>query len=490
MKLGWIGLHERDPGGHMTGVLSRATLCGLALLIAATALPASGAVPDSDAVRAIITFRDGLPTGLEAELTSLGVRDAMGFESIDAVTLTAPQSVLDRYASDPRVLQVRAQRRLRLNLYASVEQIGAQGVEVPETYDIPDRGTFTRPGVSGAGQTIAILDTGIWTGHPDLFDQVVKSLHFEFQYALPSAFTPEQRDLVFAGTGSLANADDWGHGTHVAGIAAGTGESASGRENHGVAPGARLVSLGMAHLQNGLVDDAGWEANAIAAIDWVMRHHDDPEFGSNGIRIVNNSWSLTGTDLIFGAPQYDPLKAIIQQVVSKGVVMVFAAGNGGPGPVGEIPNAMPEVITVANACKAADSCGNGKLNSTSSRGPSVDVAAPGSNIISASLPASLVGALGQLGGNYGATQQDQIVNRAFYTSASGTSMAAPHISGVVALMLQVNPALTPAQILAILSSTATDKGPAGHDDGWGHGLVNVRKALIEAHKTTLPPISA
>lgn len=471
----------------MKGSLTKATIFALALLTGSTALPASGSVLDPGSVRAIITFQHGLPAGIQSELQALGIRDAMGFDAIDAVTLTAPRSVLARYAMDPRVLQVRAQRRLRLDLYGSVGQIGAQGVEVPETYEIPERGTFTRPGVSGAGQTIAILDTGIWTGHPDLFDQVTKSMHFEFQYALPSIFTPEQRDIVFAGTGALANLDDWGHGTHVAGIAAGTGESAAGRENHGVAPGAKLVSLGMAHLQNGLVDDAGWEANAIAAIDWIARHHKDPEFGPNGIRIVNNSWSLTGTDLIFGAPEYDPLKAIIQQVVAKGVVMVFAAGNSGGAGVGEIPNGMPEVITVANACKAADSCGNGKLDSTSSRGEAVDVAAPGADIISASLPPSLVGVAGQLGGNYGASTEDQVKNRAFYTSASGTSMASPHIAGVVALMLQINPALTPEQVLQILGTTADDKGPAGHDEGWGHGLVNVRRALIETHKTTLPP---
>ena len=371
-----------------------------------------------------------------------------------------------------------------MNLYASVDQIGARTVSSPADYTVGEQ-TFTRPGVTGAGQTVAILDTGIWSGHPDLAGRVVKQLNFEFQYAHAAA-SPTKRDVVYETTGASSMVDDWGHGTHVAGIVGGAGIASAGRSNHGVAPGANLVSLKMADLHNGLPDDAGWESNAIAALDWVLRHHNDAEFGPNGIRVVNNSWGLTGTDTLFGKPTYDPLAAVINQLVERGVVMVFAAGNDHPSKgVGAVPNGMDSVVTVAASCKAVHSCKAGQIAGFSSRGAAVDVAAPGTDIISTVLPPSLTGALGQIGGNYGTTTEHQVRNRAFYGSASGTSMAAPHVAGVVALMLQVNPQLTPAQVLQILQSTADDMLTPGHDINSGYGQVNVPRALEAAHQLSL-----
>ena len=450
---------------------------------------------------AIVTFPGAIPAGFEAELEALDVRNAMAFPSARAVAVTAPLSVLRVLNDDPRVLDVRAQRRLDFNLYASVEQIDAAAAALPSEYIVNDQ-TFTRPGVTGAGQTVAVIDTGIWGGHPDLLNKVTKSLQFEFSYTLPPVFIPERRDLVFESLGPSSNIDTWGHGTHVAGIVAGTGAMAAGRENHGVAPGANLVSLAIGEAHNGLVDDVGWEANAMAAIDWLTRHHDDEAFGPGGIRVANNSWSLTGTDVLFEKPTYDPLAAMIRDIVLKeDVIMVFAAGNYGSSE-GAIrpPNAVPQVITVANACKAIDSCGEGRISGDSSRGEQVDVTAPGSDIISTSIPASVIGALKPFyGGSYGSTTQEQAQNNAFYTGASGTSMAAPHVAGLVALMLQIDPDLSPADAERILIQTSVDiefpNGPGagafpGHDIHSGWGLVNAEAALRAVHQQALHEGSA
>ena len=472
-------------------MMRRRNLWCLALLVSlllTASLPATGAAVDAAPVRVIVTFRDRVPAGLEAELTSMGATGAMAFPSIDSVAFAAPRSTAELFAADPRVLQVRPQRRLEFTLHASVEQINGQGVETPETYAVGRR-TYARPGVSGAGQTVAVIDTGIWGGHPDLLGKVSKSLNFELQYTYAPVFAPEQRDVAFLGTGPLSNVDTWGHGTHVAGIIGGTGAMAAGRENHGVAPGAQLVSLKIGDVWNGFPQDAGWETNALAAIDWILRHHDDAEFGPHGIQVVNNSWSLMPEDFIFGPVVYDPMKALIQQVVAEDVTMVFAAGNSGPNSVVPVPNGMDEVISVGNACKVVDSCGEGNIAGDSSTGPAVDIAAPGSNIISTYLPPSLVGAIKPFsGGSYGSTTEEEAQNNAFYTAASGTSMAAPHIAGVIALMLEIDPTLTPSQIRDLLMSTATDKGPAGQDDAWGAGLVNVREVLRAVHQRTVAPI--
>jgi subtilisin family serine protease len=148
------------------------------------------------------------------------------------------------------------------------------------------------------------------------------------------------------------------------------------------------------------------------------------------------------------------------------------------------------VITVASACKALfGSCPAGQVNSFSSRGASVDVAAPGDQILSAQAPNSILAPLGQtLEGDYfGDSPTDDAQNRLNYMRLSGTSMATPHIAGVVALLLQANPDLTPAEVREILTSTATDmvvEGDAelvpGFDNASGYGIVNVRKALAKA----------
>lgn len=490
------------------------------LLVAAAAALSVAAVPSAQALttpapqealdRFVLRLADGQQAAaLEDRLTRLGVTSAVAFETIDALAVTAPRSAVDALLASGVVESARPERRLQLDLAESVEYIGAARATLDKPATVKTRtGKVVRPAVDGTGSTVAVLDTGIADVHPDLLGQVTTHRNFEFAYAAEMLLDAEQLDAYALATGDSARTDDIGHGTHVGGIVAGNGTAAQkrGNDNRGVAPGAQLVDLRIAAGPvQGLVDDAGWERNAIAAFDWLLRHNKDEEFGPNGIAVNTNSWGLTGTDVVFGKPDFDPLADIIAKVDKAGMITVFSAGNDGADDdvrASTVPNGLPQVISVAASCKpgaTTQGCGDPKKNDIatfSSRGPAVDIAAPGVEIVSAVSP-SIVGAIGkgcapsELGpvpclltpgsyGGEGATAADVAANYALYGSLNGTSMAAPHIAGVVALLLEANPKLTPAQVQTILAGTAKDRQAKGRDIEAGYGLVDVPAALVAA----------
>ena len=467
------------------------TLLPAAALLAATAATAS----PTDPVRAFVTYQQ-LPPGIASELNLLRVGNAVVLEgavipTINSVSITAPRAVLDYLATDPRVLAIRPQRKLKLHHYSSVEQINARGVELAETVG-PAACSKERPGVTGAGVTVAVIDSGVHAAHPGLLGRVLTGLNFEG--SLPQRETGvvsvEEADAYAEATGPTALQDEVGHGTHCAGTIGGDGTGSSGLNLAGVAPGVEMISMKIASGANGVVADAGFEANAVRAIDYLTRHKD-----TLNARVASNSWGLLAEEeqaILLGPTDFDPVQAAVRAAVEAGIVMVFAAGNDGPGPdtVRAFPNAMEEVITVGSACKASfGSCPAGEMNDFSSRGASVDVAAPGDQILSAQSPNSVLAPLGQtLEGDYfGDSPQDEAQNRINYMRLSGTSMATPHVAGVVALLLEASPELTPAEVRTILTTTATDMAIEGHEEllpgfdlASGHGLVNVRKALAMA----------
>jgi len=491
------------------------------LLIAAAAAVSLAAVPGAHALtpsaasdasldRFVLRLADGQSaSALEGRLTSLGVTSAVAFETIDALAVTAPRSAVDALLASGVVESARPERRIQLHLAESVKYIGADRALLDTPAKVKTRtGSVMRPSVDGTGTTVAVLDTGIADAHPDLLGQVTTHRNFELAYAADMLLDAGQLDTYALATGDTARTDDIGHGTHVAGIVAGNGTGAQKRTNanRGVAPGAKLVDLRIAAGPvQGLVDDAGWERNAIAAFDWLIRHHKDKAFGANGIGVNTNSWGLTGTDVVYGKPDFDPLAEIIRKVDAAGMVTVFSAGNDGAADDVRgttVPNGLPQVISVAASCKPGaktQGCGDPKVNDIakfSSRGPAVDIAAPGVEIVSTVSP-SIIGALGkgcapkELGpvpcvltpgsyGGEGATPADVAANYALYGSLNGTSMAGPHIAGVVALLLEANPKLTPVQVQTILAGTAKDRQAAGRDIEAGYGLVNVPGALVAA----------
>jgi subtilisin family serine protease len=208
-----------------------------------------------------------------------------------------------------------------------------------------------------------------------------------------------------------------GHGTHIAGI---IGARQNGSGLVGVAPGAQLYALKVFELINGSC--ASWASNQIAAIDWAV---------ANGIRVLNVSVTST---VVLGAYQ-----AAVSTAAAAGVLIVGAAGNASATTVA-YPAAYTNVVAVGGLTAA-----NGAAY-FSNTGPELWLAAPGLSITSTA-PG---------GGS---------------AIKSGTSMAAAHVAGVAALLLQVHPTWTPSQVRAALQSGATDVGSPGWDPATGWGLV-------------------
>jgi serine protease AprX len=315
-------------------------------------------------------------------------------------------------------------------------------------------GTVTVGGqiVDGSGIGVAVVDTGVDGWHPDLVDRmgenvkVVPSLGLLGGTAIPF---PE------SDTASLG-----GHGTHVAGIVAGDGTASDGRF-HGAATGATIHGVSGGTLVS--------LHSALEALYWVLDNHDTV---APAIRVVNNSWGSS-------AREYDGNSAAaraVRALIEEGVVVVFAAGNdGGDGSTQrtsvQCVDPTPGMICVASYDDGGTGTRDGSTSRFSSRGDATrpetwpDLAAPGSNIVAAcraTLPVCATGILG-------------VDDPLHYASLSGTSMAAPHIAGIAAQVLQVDPTLTPAEVESVLVSTATSYGEPGH--AAGAGLVDAVAAV-------------
>ncbi len=445
--------------------------------------------------KVIVAFDDGvIPTGTLRALQALDAVRAIPLRTIGAIAVTAAPEVIEQLDTIPGVAAVEPQRRLATHLYESKKQIAAMDVDEPQRYTTRQgdrRVRATRPGVSGRGVTVAVLDSGIFAGHPDFGDRVVKGLNFSYSEVNQQAgFSTEQWDTYAESTGGLALQDEIGHGTHVAGTVGGDGslsESQGGPDLAGVAPGVDLISMRVATPGFGIADDIDWEEAALAAFDWTIRHRKE-----YGIDITQNSWGLLPTEpnclgLDCGEPtDFDAMSTMIDSVVDSGVHVVFSAGNDGPEPgtIGGYHDPRNGAILVGAACKTKDSsrCTEGQeitdfssRGAKNGRGPQVDVVAPGDTIM-APLSPSVLAPL---------TECPEIQSPGYFC-ISGTSMSSPHVAGVVALMLDANPKATPRQVKRCLRSTAVDMLARGFDIHSGMGMVHTKAALVCVHALTLP----
>jgi serine protease AprX len=159
---------------------------------------------------------------------------------------------------------------------------------------------------------------------------------------------------------------------------------------------------------------------------------------------------------------------MIRAAIADGFTFVFSAGNNGPdkNSVGW-PGAMGNVITVGSTEKTAAKPGQYAMSDFSSRGPQVDVTAPGSDIVAARSHGAVIDL-----GNTETPPQDM----PFYMAISGTSMSSPHVSGVIALLKQAFPRLTGPVAEEILERTAVDLGEDGKDSNYGWGFVDAFRA--------------
>ncbi|MGH3763350.1 S8 family peptidase [Actinophytocola sp.] len=295
----------------------------------------------------------------------------------------------------------------RSTLDHSVPQIGA-----PAAWDA---------GFTGEGVKVAVLDTGVDQTHPDLADREVAEQNFS-----------EAPD----------NDDNFGHGTHVASIVAGTGPKSDGKY--------RGVAWGASILDGKVLDDFGFgfESGIIAGMQWAAEQ---------GADIAN--LSLGGGD----TPDVDPLEEAVNTLSEQhGTLFVIAAGNSGPaeGTVGS-PGSAEAALTVG----AVDD--RDALADFSSRGPRIgdggikpDITAPGVDIVAAKAANGQIGEPAEDG----------------YVALSGTSMATPHVAGAAALIAQQHPDWTGARLKAALTASAkpTD-GLTAYQQG--SGRVDVARTL-------------
>jgi serine protease AprX len=313
-------------------------------------------------------------------------------------------------------------------------------------------------GVTGKGVTVAVIDSGIDATHPDLpfGDKVVQNVKF-----LTGSSIFEQSETLYLE--NIANTDtSSGHGTHVAGTIAGNGTASEGLYK-GIAPDAKLVGLG--------TGEAIFVVWALEAFDYVLENQ-----AKYGIDVISNSWGTNGE-----YSEKDPINVASKKAHDAGMVVTFAAGNEGPDDNTLNPySAAPWVISVAAGTKDKN------LADFSSRGVKghtllhPDITAPGVDIVAAKSSTGVV--MNTLGTTTDATYIAP-EHLPFYTTASGTSMATPHISGVIALMLQANDTLQPDQVLRLLQSTAdTMTGYEYHEVGAGY--VNAYKAVKVAASAT------
>jgi hypothetical protein len=419
----------------------------------------SGLAPAEQA-EVIVSFEGEGPLTLEqiGMLENLGLK-GVHFQALPIAGVLATAAQVETLAQHPEV------RSLWLN--EALEYDNQNGTAMTGVDKLRADSNLRFGGLPSSGKGIGVLvnDSGVDGNHPDLKypDHVVQNvlgqvnLHAQ-DALLPVTYVEDVPDSDLAG----------GHGTHVAGTIGGSGAAAGGKYE-GVAPGASIVGYG---------SGAGlFILDTIGGFDYALVNQT-----RYNIRVVSNSFgspSDTGTDF---NPD-DPTNIATKRLADRNIVIVFSAGNSGSGEgtiTGNYKKA-PWVIVAG----AGDR--HGLLADFSSRGKrdgggqvTVDgqsytwydrpaVVAPGVDIVSTQAKTDALG----IGDDLPPAEDP------FYTINSGTSMAAPHVSGVVALVLEANPDLHWSGVRAILENTATNM--PGYDD-WevGAGYINAHAAVAAA----------
>ncbi|HEX4950018.1 MAG TPA: S8 family serine peptidase [Blastocatellia bacterium] len=406
-------------------------------------------ITDDSNVNAVVVYHQ-LPTDTDiAELQRLGVLGGTRYRALPMIALTATKQQLIAISRLTAVRSIYGNRTLQLTADPYVKMNGAERVLTDN--DLTRRNLETP--VSGRNIKVAVLDTGVDGTHGDLAGRVVQNVKLVDQQSGSLGFVnPTQAE-------NIPNTDQaYGHGTFVAGVVASSG-TLSGSKYNGTAPGASIVGLSAGDLTLSFV---------LSGFDYLLSRG----AGLNA-RVVNCSFSAnTVFDL------NDPVNVATKILTERGVSVIFSAGNTGPGQQTLNPYAVaPWVISVG----ATDA--RGHLASFSARGlfgsslyrPTL--VAPGVSLIGLRATGlNLTGTLGVAGAD---TTRLTPAEQPYYTTASGTSFSAPQVAATVALMLEANPNLTPAQIRDILQRTATPL-PQYYAHEVGAGMLNAHAAVLEA----------
>ena len=406
---------------------------------------------DDSNINAVVVYHD-LPDESDLnELRSLGVVGGSRFHTLPAVVITATRDQILAISRLPAVRSIYGNRTL--NFTSELEVRTATGVERARQ-DVEITAHNGNLPVTGRNVTVAVLDSGIDATHEDLSGRVIKNVKLVDTQSVSIGFNYP------ANIENLSNTDLLlGHGTFVAGLIAGNGNR-SGGKYAGVAPNARLVGLSAGDASLLFV---------LNGLDYLLTNR-----AALGIKVVNCSFSA---NTVYDAN--DPVNIATKMLTDAGVNVVFSAGNTGPGANSLNPYSVPPWVVSVGATDT-----QGRLANFSSRGNFANplfhptLVAPGVNVVSTrgSGIVNVTGALGLVNSDLQRLGLTEIPN---YTTSSGTSFSAPQVAGVIALMLEANPDLTPAEVRDILQRTATPLPPYYLYEA-GAGMLNTHAAVLEA----------
>lgn len=419
----------------------------------------------------IVAFHtsNGLNDSHLAALRSVGITKGITLARLGMVATTATAGQVRALAANGAVRSVWSNDQLYYFMNQARVLTGVDKLRTHAAF------TLANGGLPVAGQgnfSVVINDSGIDATHPDLKfgPHVIENVQILTDTDTAAGFT------TLVAIEGVPNTDTHvGHGTHVAGIVGGTGQQSGGRYA-GVAPGAKLIGTG---------SGAGlFILNALGGFEWSLSN----QFLHN-IRVVSNSWGSSGD---FNPD--NPINMATKTAYDNNIISVFSAGNSGPGPDTHNPYAKaPWVISVAAGTK------EGGLANFSSRGiPREDRLADGNPLNDNDAPSITAPGTGrEFASNAAKFTSDIVATRSasnvvangadadleiptaylpFYTQISGTSMSCPHVAGVVALMLDADPTLTPDEVKQIIRETAT-RMPGREDYEVGAGYINAFAAV-------------
>ncbi|HUQ33138.1 MAG TPA: S8 family serine peptidase, partial [Pyrinomonadaceae bacterium] len=406
---------------------------------------------DDSNINAVVTFHQ-YPTDADlASMRSIGITGGTRFRKLPMVIFSASRAQIVKLSQLPSVRSIWGNRTLQWNAEQTSALTGTSRVYADADLTLKNLGLP----VSGRGVTVAVLDTGLDGTHADVEGRVTRNIKLaDLQGLSPLGFQYPANIEGLKNTDLLA-----GHGTFVGGIIAGNGARSSGRYK-GVAPGANLVGLSAGDPSLLFV---------LAGFDYLLT-----QGSALRVRVVNCSFSA---NTVFD--MNDPVNVATKMLTDQNVNVVFSAGNTGPGADSLNPYALAPWVISAGSTDArghlAQFSSRGSFGHTSRRPTLV---APGVDMIS--LRAQGLNQNGLNGLSTGSdTRLLSITDLPFYTAGSGTSFSAPVVAGTIALMLEANPNLEPAQVRDILQRTATPL-PSNFAHEVGAGLLNAHAAVVES----------
>jgi subtilisin family serine protease len=381
----------------------------------------------------------------------------------NCVVMSATKGEIERVAARPDVSMV--EPNFTVSLIEPVSSGGGAGYDpdlemgeqadrdigiTPGLYAIRAPEVWEQYGYNGAGRLIGSLDTGVDGSHPALTARWRGNVH------------PWQECwLDVLDNGTTFPVDNNGHGTHTTGTMTGVAPG----DTVGVAWGAQWIAANA--IDQGV--SSGFDNDVIACFQWFADPDGDPFSVDDVPDVVQNSWGINEGFPGGYTDCDDRWWAVIDNCEAAGVVTTWSAGNEGPG--GQSLRSPADRATTPYNCFSV-----GAVNATSydwpypiasfsSRGPSGCLGVPPENLIKPEVTAPGVDVYSSVpGGGYSG-------------SYSGTSMAGPHVAGIVALLRQANPDLEVDTIKQILMLSARDAGDPGEDNTHGHGFVDALAAV-------------